>query len=120
MARESEAWMSGVPEAVARSELTIVVARDEDGRPLAWAAAIVDDMVCLIDKALATSHEARWALHDHIVRLLIARRVRYLLAEGGGPFGALGLTPNVRHFQHLLGYELRHVGPVAKPSCPSS
>jgi hypothetical protein len=93
-----------------------MVARDEHGRPLAYAAAIIDDTVCLIGSALATCHEARWALHDHLVRILIARRVRYLLAEGGGPFGALGFAVNVQHYQHLLGYELRHLSPVsAKP-----
>ena len=106
---ELQAWLSDVRGAVERSEVTIAVARDEHGRPLATATAVVDDMVCVIKHAVATSHEARWALHDHIVRMLIARRVRYLLVEGGGPFGALGFTPNVRHFQHLLGYELRHV-----------
>lgn len=86
-----------------------MVARDEYDQPLAFAVAIVDDTVCLINTALATSHEARWALHDHLVRILIARGVRCLLADGGGPFGALGFEPNVQHYQHLLGYELRHV-----------
>lgn len=109
---ELQAWLNAVREAVERSEVTIAVARDEHGQPLAVVGAIVDDMVCLINYALATSHEARWALHDYIVRILIARRVRYLLADGGGPFGALGFTSSVRHFQHLLGYELRHVIPV--------
>jgi hypothetical protein len=107
-----EGWLNAVRSGVTRSEVTIAVARDEDGRPLAMVEAIVDDTVCVIKHGLATSHEARWALHDHLVRLLIARRVRYLLADGGGPFGALGFTSNVRHFQHLLGYELRHVVPV--------
>jgi hypothetical protein len=107
-----QTWVNDVRRAVTRSELTIAVARDESGRPLATAAVVIDDTVCLIKHALATNHEARWALHDHVVRMLIARRVRYLLAEGGGPFGALGFTSNVRHFQHLLGYELRHVIPV--------
>ena len=95
-----------------RPETTVTVARDEDGRPLAIAATVIDDMVCLINAAVATSHEARWALHDHLVRLLIARRVRYLLADGEGPFGALGYGANVQHYQYLLGYELRHVIPA--------
>jgi hypothetical protein len=95
-----------------RPETTVMVARDAHGRPLAMAAAVIDDTVCLIRAAVARSHEARWALHDHLVRLLIARRVEYLLADGGGPFGALGAGPNVRHYQHLLGYELRHVVPM--------
>jgi hypothetical protein len=106
---EFQARLDDVRAAVARAEVTIAVARDEHSRPLAMAAMIIDDMVCLIQCAVATSHEARWALHDHIVRSLIERRVRYLLADGGGPFGALGFTGNVQHFQHLLGYELRHV-----------
>jgi hypothetical protein len=97
---------------LARPETTVTVARDEHGRPLAVAAAVIDDMVCLIELAVATSHEARWALHDYLVRILIARRVRYLLSEGGGLFGALGFTNNVQHYQHLLGYELRHVIPA--------
>jgi hypothetical protein len=99
-------------ESVARSEVTIAVARDADGQPLAMAAALIDDTVCLIKHAVATSHEARWALHDYIVRLLIAREVRYLLADGGGTFGVLGFASNLQHYQHLLGYELRHVIPV--------
>ncbi|HTX11783.1 MAG TPA: hypothetical protein VME22_24390 [Solirubrobacteraceae bacterium] len=105
-------WVSNLRQAVARSEMTIAIARDGHGRPLAMAATTVDDMVCLINQGFAATHEARWALHDHIVQMLIARRVRYLLADGGGPFGALGFTSNVRHFQHLLGYELCHVIPV--------
>ena len=98
---------------VARSEMTVVVARDQHSRPVAIAAVVIDEMVCLINGALATSHEARWALHDHLVQVLIGRRVRYLLAEGGGAFGALGFETKVQHYQHLLGYELRHVTPRA-------
>jgi hypothetical protein len=108
--READAWRA----TLARREVTLMVARQKCGRPLAIAGAVVDDAVCLIIFALAISHEARWALHDHLVRTLIARRVRYLLADGGGPFGALGFTTNVQHYQQLLGYELRHLVP-AKP-----
>ena len=32
---------------------------------------------------------------------------------GGGLFGGFGFTKNVQHYQHLLGYELRHVIPAA-------
>lgn len=92
-------------------EMTLVVARDRSGRPLALMGAVVDDTVCLIRLAVASSHEARWALHDHLVRIVIARGVKYLLGEGGGPFGALGFDANTRHYQHLLGYELRHLKP---------
>ncbi len=99
---------------VSRSDVTVVIARDQGRWPLAVAAVLIDDSVCLIKHAVATSHEARWALHDHLVRLLIARRVRCLLADGGGPFGALGVDSNVQHYQHLLGYELRHVVPLGK------
>lgn len=97
---------------VAQPEMTVVVARDRHGQPLAIAAAVVDDTVCLIMHALAACHEARWALHDYLVQMLIARRVRYVLAEGGGVFGALGFTNGTQHYQRLLGYELRHVVPV--------
>ncbi len=95
-----------------RPETTVTVARDEDGRPVAILTCVIDDRVCLITSAVATSREPRWALHDHLVRLLITRRVRYLLGDGEGPFGALGYPPAVQHFQHLLGYELRHVIPA--------
>jgi hypothetical protein len=108
---ELDARRDDARAAVARGEVTIVVARDPQGRPVGVAATIIDDAVCLILVAVAACHEARWALHDHLVRVLIARRVRYLLATGGGPFGALGFSKGVQHYQHLLGYELRHVIP---------
>jgi hypothetical protein len=98
---------------VARQAMTVMVARDQDGVTLAVLAATIDDSVCAIGFAMATCHEARWALHDHLVRILIARRVRYLLSADEGPFGALGYPTNVLHYQHLLGYELRHMIPVA-------
>jgi hypothetical protein len=102
---------------LARPELTFIVARDMRGQPLAFVAAVIDDTVCLIDYALASDHLARWALHDHLVRLLIAQRVTHLLATGGGVFEALGFTPNVQRYQHMLGYELRHVVPAtARPA----
>jgi hypothetical protein len=96
---------------LSRPEITLLVARDRLGSPLAITAVVIDDALCLIRVAVARSHEARWALHDHLVRILIARDVRYLVAEGGGPFGALGVEPNVHHYQRLLGYELRHLRP---------
>ena len=115
---EFQVRLNAVRAAITRSEVTIAVARDEHDCPVAMAAVLIDDMVCLIECAVATSHGARWALHDHLVRILIERRVRYLLADGGGPFGALGFTTNVQHFQHLLGYELRHMVAVtsARPT----
>jgi hypothetical protein len=92
-------------------EVTLAVARDAQGRPMAVVAAVVDENICLICVAVACQHAARWALHDHLVRLLIGRGVKYLLSEGGGPFGALGYEPEVHHYQRLLGYELRHLVP---------
>lgn len=106
--RDMEFWRASLT----RPEITVAVACDQHGRPLAFAAAVIDDTVCLIRWARATCHEARWALHDHLVRILIARGVRYLLAEGGGPFGAVGFATTVQHYQHLLGYELRHLIPA--------
>jgi hypothetical protein len=94
-----------------RPEMTLLVARGRLGRPLALTGAVIDDAVCVIRLAVASSHEARWALHDHLVRILIARGVKYVLGEGGGPFGALGFDANLLHYQHLLGYELRHLRP---------
>lgn len=105
---DADAWRA----ALARPEITIMIARDKDGRPLAITGVVIDDSVCLITLAIAISHDARWALHDSLVQTLITRRVTYLLAEGGGPFGALGFTVNLQHYQHLLGYELRHLVPV--------
>jgi hypothetical protein len=97
---------------LAPPHITLMVARDPHGRPLALSGVVIDDSVCLIVSALAVSYSARWALHDHLVRTLIARRTKYLVADGGGPFGALGFTANVQHYQHLLGYELRHLIPA--------
>ena len=95
----------------ARPEMTVLVARTRQGRAAAITAAVIDRQVCLMRVAVASDHTARWALHDHLVRELIARGVRYLLAEGDGPFGALGFEPELQHYQQLLGYELRHLAP---------
>ncbi|MBV9357983.1 MAG: hypothetical protein JO023_20930 [Chloroflexi bacterium] len=103
----TEAW----PVLFQRPGTTLMTACDPAGGPLAVMAAVIDDKVCLILVAVASSHPARWALHDHLVRVLIARGVTYLLAEGDGPFGALGFEPGMRHYQRLLGYELRHLIP---------
>jgi hypothetical protein len=107
-------------ELLGRPEMTLMVARDEMGHALALAAVVIDDAVCVIRLAPASSREARWALHDHLVQILIARGVRYLLGEGGGPFGALGFDTNVHHYQHLLGYELRHLKPRTGRRSPSA
>jgi len=104
---------------LAAPETTLVVARDRLGHPLAFIAAVIDDAVCLIRLGSARSHDARWALHDYLVQLLISRGVSYLLAEGGGPFGALGFSSGVHHFQHLLGYELLHLKPQTESATHS-
>lgn len=104
----------------ARPEMTLAIARDAHGKPRALLAAVIDESVCVIHAAVASSHEARWALHDHLVRLLIDRGVSYLLSEGGGPFGALGFDPEVHHYQHLLGYELRHLSPRIAPAADAA
>jgi hypothetical protein len=98
-----------LPALFARPEVTLLIARGKDGDPLAVSAVVIDDDACLIRLAISSSHEARWALHYHLVHTLIARRVRYLLAVSDGPFCALGLTPNEQYYQHLLGYDLCHV-----------
>jgi hypothetical protein len=114
---ELHAWTDHFRELVTRSEMTVMVARDQEGGALAVLAATIDDSVCAIRFAMATCHEARWALHDHLVRTLIARRVRYLLAADDGPFGALAYSTKVQHYQHVLGYELRHLIPArARPA----
>jgi hypothetical protein len=104
----------------ARPDTTLGVARDQRGTPLALLAAAIDERICLIHTAVASNHEARWALHDHLVRLLIARGVKYLLCEGGGPFGALGFPPEIHHYQRLLGYELRHMVPLSAHPCTAA
>jgi hypothetical protein len=96
----------------ARPDITVGVAWDKHGTPLAIIAAAIDDRVCLIHAAIASDHQARWALHDYLVRFLIARGVKYLLCDGGGPLGALGSPPEIHHYQRLLGYELRHLVPL--------
>lgn len=107
----SEGRVDAWRERIALPELTLLAARDAHGHPVAYAGVVIDDAICLIRFAVACDHEARWALHDHLVRILIARGIRYLVAADGGPFGALGFASNVQHYQHLLGYELRHVTP---------
>jgi hypothetical protein len=94
-----------------RPETTVMVARDSDQRARAVMAMLIDDTICVVRVSLASRHDARWALHDHLVATLIARRVRYLLVDGTGPFGALGYSRQVQHYQRLLGYELRHLIP---------
>jgi hypothetical protein len=115
-AEVTEADVDFLRALLARPEVTLVVARDRHGQPLGIAAVLIDDAVCLVEWATASSHDARWALHDHLVAVLIARGVRYLVVAGGGLFGALGFPRNVQHYQHLLGYELLHLGPVPPPS----
>ena len=66
-----QAVVDRVRRTAQRPESTVVVARDGDGRPVAILTCIIDDMVCLITSAVATRREPRWALHDHLVRLLI-------------------------------------------------
>lgn len=101
---------------VAAPETSLFVARDGGGRVVAVAGVVIDNAICLLRCALANDHDARWALHDHLVRTLIDRRVRYLVADGGGAFGALGSAAGVQHHQHLLGYELRHIRPRCAPT----
>jgi hypothetical protein len=96
----------------ARPDTTLLIARDQNHRRLAFLAAVIDETACLIKVAVASSHEARWALHDHLVRTLIADGITCVMVEGGGPFGSLGLSSQEQYYQHLLGYELRHVNPV--------
>jgi hypothetical protein len=103
------------PRLMAEPEATVMIARDPQGVARAVTVAVIDEWVCLIRLAVASSHEARWALHDHLVRVLIARGVKYLLAEGDGPFGALGFAAAMHHYQRLLGYELRHLMPAGAP-----
>jgi hypothetical protein len=104
-----ESWRA----ALTGPEVTVLVARNELGNPLAYSGVVIDEVVCLMAHAGAISHEARWALHDYLVQILIARGVRYLIASDGGLFGALGYPANVQQYQHLLGYELRHVSAIA-------
>lgn len=111
-AAQLDAQTNHFRELIARPEMTVMVAYDQRGGTLAVLGVTIDDSVSAIGFATATCHEARWALHDHLVRTLIGRRVRYLFAQDEGPFGALGYPRSVQDYQHLLGYELRHVIPI--------
>jgi hypothetical protein len=111
-AAELDAQTNHFRALVARPEMTVMVAYDQRGGTLAVLGVTIDDSVSAIGFATATCHEARWALHDHLVRTLIGRRVRYLFAQDEGLFGALGYPRSVQDYQHLLGYELRHVIPI--------
>jgi hypothetical protein len=112
MTAEDVATLSdGWPTLFEQPAGTMMIARDRDDNPVGLAVVVIDTEVCLIRQAIASSHEARWALHDHLVQSLIERRVKYLLPICGGPFGAVGLPPNVQYHQHLLGYELYHIVP---------
>jgi hypothetical protein len=90
-------------------EATLLVAHDSAGVPVAAAAMLVDDEVSVIRLAVASSHDARWALHQYIVRALIADGVTHVLSDGGGTFGVLGLAREVQYYQRLHGYELHHI-----------
>jgi len=94
---------------VAHPETTLLVAYDSAGEALAVAAVMIDDDVCVVRLAVASSHDARWALHHHLVLALIDRGVRLLMSDGGGSFGALGFTRQVQYFQRLHGYGVYHV-----------
>jgi hypothetical protein len=100
------------PDLFARPEVALMVACDRGGRPCAVMAVVIDTAISLIEVAVASSHDGRWALHDFLVRTLIGRKVEYLLAEGCGPFGAIGFEHEIQHYQHLLGYALRHIIPL--------
>jgi hypothetical protein len=118
----TDAELSHLRSLLARPEVTLLAARSARGTPLAVAAAVIDEMACVVEWAVADSHEARWALHGHLVDVLIARGVRYVMVAGGSVFGALGFAPNAQHYQHLLGYELRHLNPMPahpNPNAPS-
>ncbi len=97
-------------------EVTAFIARASDASPLAVAAVVIDDEMCLIRATVASNHEARWALHHHLVRTLIGRRVRFLVSALEGTFGALGLEPALQYYQHLLGYDLCHINPGVPPA----
>lgn len=60
-------------------EMTFLVARDRPGRPLALTGSAINEAACVVRLAVASSDEARCALHEYLVRILIARGVRYLL-----------------------------------------
>jgi len=107
LARLAHDW----PLLFEQPDVTALVARDAEGIPLAVTAVLIDDEVSLIRLAVASSHEARWSLHHHLVLNLIDRGVKYLLSEGEGPFGALGFTPDVQYYQRRLGYDLCHIIP---------
>jgi hypothetical protein len=110
-AADRDALSHRYPVLFALPEVTGFVARSRDGEPLAVVVVVIDDEMCLLHVAVASNHDARWALHQHLVRTLIGRQARYLLSAPEGSFGALALAPDVQYYQHLLGYDLYHVRP---------
>jgi hypothetical protein len=131
MTTEDLATLTGaLPVLLDQPEVTLFLARDRAGGPLAVLAVVIDKNACLVRYAVSSSHEARWALHYHLVLSLIDRRVSYLMADSDGPFGALGLSRNEQYYQHLLGYDLCHIhmaadsrhtpAPAIKRSAPKS
>jgi len=109
LAQISQGWSA----ILGRPEVTVLTARDPGGNPLAVAAVVIDDEICLLRLAVAMSHEARWALHHHLVEVLIDGGVQYLVSDADGPFGALGAPPDIQYYQRLLGYQVCHISPVA-------
>ena len=71
----------------ARPEVTLTVARDQGDRHLAVIAVVIDEMVCLMKVAVASDHDARWALHDRLVRTSIDCSVGYLVVDGADRSG---------------------------------
>ena len=49
--------VAGWQALLARPEMTLMVARDQLGRPLALPAVVIDDAVCVIRLAPASSRE---------------------------------------------------------------
>ena len=105
-----------LPALFHQPEMTVLVAHDRGGDPLAVLAAVIDNEFCLIKFAVSSSHEARWAIHHRLVITLIERGAKYLAVACDSPFGALGIGHNEQYYQHLLGYELCHVRPFTRRS----
>jgi hypothetical protein len=96
------------------------VARGPDGRPLAVAALTVDREVAVLKGAVAAGHDARWKLHAHLVEQLCRGGVSYLFVKTP-PTSVLGtrcLSPNLRYYQHLLGYTSANVRVARSPRHP--
>lgn len=93
-----------------------VVVRDAEERVIAMASIAIDGADAYVQMLVSASDlpsigPARYLAHTAVVEELIALGCQRLWADG-----AVTLPSGVRHFQHLLGYELARPGRPSRPT----